>query len=128
MREQTPGNDGRVRRHIVRIERARLVALGINPGGIEEEQWKTQCATTSSDSTTSCVSATASHETPGYCVVDSPGSMRKQKFIVGNGHKIPNKGQVHLNLEADGSSGASAIGAIFQVAAITRPLMSVCKL
>ena len=237
MREQTPGNDGRVRRHVVRIERARLKAMGINPGGIEEELWKTQtqmrCATTSFESATSCVSVapirslrgcpprtdetgaveTPVHpwsakaakwlgeekgclfnglgcmdqiaqqlddhfqeqkkvaplfpittddqdeydhallgdtwqdrdievtldsgcvdhvldasETPGYCVVESPGSMRKQKFIVGSGHKIPNKGQVHLNLEADGGSGASAIGAIFQVAAITRPLMSVSKI
>ena len=241
MREQTPGNDGRVRRHIVRIERARLTSMGIDPGGIEEERWKeqtkTQCATTSSASATSCVSEAFrslrgcpprtdetgavetpltrpgmhpwsakaakwlgeekarlfnglgcmdqitqqlddhfkeqkklaplfpittddqdeydhallgdtwqdldievtldsgcvdhvldASETPGYCVVESPGSMRKQKFIVGNGHKIPNKGQVHLNLEADGGSGASAIGAIFQVAAITRPLMSVSKI
>ena len=68
-------------------------------------------------------------ETPGYCIVASPGSKRGQKFVVGNGHKIPNKGQVHLNLEADkGESATSAIGAIFQVAAITRPLMSVGKI
>ena len=68
-------------------------------------------------------------ETPGYCIVESPGSKRQQKFIVGNGQKIPNQGQVHLNLEADtGKSQASAIGAIFQVAAITRPLMSVSKI
>ena len=63
-------------------------------------------------------------EAPGYCVLESAGSKRKQHFIVGNGHKIPNKGEVHLNLDA----GQGPLQAIFQVAGITRPLMSVSKI
>ena len=63
-------------------------------------------------------------EAPGYCVLESAGSKRKQNFVVGNGHNIPNKGEVHLNLDA----GKGPLQAIFQVAGITRPLMSVSKI
>jgi hypothetical protein len=59
----------------------------------------------------------------GYAayLVQSPGSKRGQNFIVGNGEKVPNDGQLVLNLEQDGLSMQST----FQVAGITRPLMSV---
>ena len=42
-------------------------------------------------------------DAPGYCLLQSAGSKRKQNFVVGNGHKILNKGEVHFNLEATNS-------------------------
>ena len=43
--------------------------------------------------------------------------------MMGDGGKTPNQGQVALNLSNGGP--ASAIQSIFQVASVTRPLMSV---
>ena len=39
-------------------------------------------------------------EAPGYDIKESEGSRRKQAYIVGNGHRIPNEGEMCLNLEA----------------------------
>ena len=39
-------------------------------------------------------------EAPGYCILESAGSKRKQNFVVGNGQRCPNKGEMHFNLEA----------------------------
>ena len=61
-------------------------------------------------------------------MLQSAGSKRKQNFVVGNGHKIPNKGEVHLNLEAEVLGSKNQLQTIFQVADITRPLMSVSKI
>ena len=60
---------------------------------------------------------------PGYCnfITQSPGSKRKQHFVVGNGQRVPNEGQVRLNMQFNGTPLAST----FQVAEVTRPLMSV---
>ena len=41
--------------------------------------------------------------------------------MVGNGQRVPNEGELHLNMEADGVP----LQSVFQVAEITRPLMSV---
>ena len=59
----------------------------------------------------------------GYAgfVTESPGSRRGQNFIVGNGDRVSNDGQCVLNLEQDGLP----IQSTFQIAGITRPLMSV---
>ena len=65
-------------------------------------------------------------DTPGYNVQPSPGSRRGQQFMMGDGGKTPNQGQVALNLSNGGP--ASAIQSIFQVASVTRPLMSVGKI
>ena len=67
-------------------------------------------------------------DVPGYCIVASPGSRRRQNFIVGNGSKVPNQGQVHLNLDATVADHKNALQSIFQVAEITRPLMSVSRI
>ena len=61
-------------------------------------------------------------------ITESPGSKRNQNFIVGNGSKVPNEGQVLLNLETTVSGKPSLIKSIFQVADITRPLMSVSRM
>ena len=71
-------------------------------------------------------------DAPGYAnfLVESPGSRRDQQYIVGNGAEVPNEGQVTLNLEASGNGkggGGNLIKSIFQVAEITRPLMSVSR-
>ena len=54
-------------------------------------------------------------------VVESAGSKRGQHFVVGNGEKVPNEGQLCLNMEFDGKP----IQSVFQAAEVTRPLMSV---
>ena len=62
-------------------------------------------------------------DAPGYhaYLVQSAGSKRKQNFVVGNGQKVPNEGEVHLNLSCNGTP----LRSVFQVAEVTRPLMSV---
>ena len=71
-------------------------------------------------------------DAPRYAnfLCESPGSKRDQQYIVGNGAEVPNEGQVTLNLEASGGGkggGGNLIKSIFQVAEITRPLMSVSR-
>jgi hypothetical protein len=61
---------------------------------------------------------------PGYRVEESPGSRRGQEFLMGDGGTIPNMGQSKLNLSDDHRE----ISSLFQVAAVTRPLMSVGKI
>ena len=66
---------------------------------------------------------------PGYaCVLESsPGSRRGQNFVVGNGNKVRNEGQVRLQMAiTDGSN--QSLSSVFQVAEITRPLMSVSRI
>ena len=67
-------------------------------------------------------------EVPGYIVSESPGSRRRQNFIVGNGSKVPNEGQVDLNLQANVDGQPTLLQSCFQVAEITRPLMSVSRI
>ena len=63
---------------------------------------------------------------PGYRVGESPGSRRGQEFLMGDGGTIPNLGQSQLNL-SDDSIGRD-IQSVFQIAAVTRPLMSVGRI
>ena len=67
---------------------------------------------------------------PGYAafITDSPGSRRQQNFIVGNGCEVPNEGQLKLNLESSVGEKFNKIQSVFQVAEITRPLMSVSRI
>ena len=69
-------------------------------------------------------------DVPGYdaFLTESPGSRRQQNFIVGNGSKVPSEGQLKLNLEAMVGEQSNKIQSIFQVAEITRPLMSVSRI
>ena len=62
-------------------------------------------------------------DVPGYRVGESPGSRRGQEFLMGDGGLIPNLGQSQLNL-SDTTVGRD-IQSVFQIAAVTRPLMSV---
>ena len=68
-------------------------------------------------------------DAPGYLVSESPGSRRGQNFVVGNGQRVPNEGQVRLRMEAStGEGSVNPVQSIFQVAEVSRPLMSVSKI
>jgi hypothetical protein len=64
---------------------------------------------------------------PGYLTEASPGSSRGQCFIVGDGNRIANLGQRSLNMQPMGDP-SSQLRSIFQIAKVTRPLMSVGKI
>jgi hypothetical protein len=64
---------------------------------------------------------------PGYVTEVSPGSSRGQCFIVGDGNRIANLGQRGLNLQPMSDSN-SQLKSVFQIAKVTRPLMSVGKI
>ena len=59
----------------------------------------------------------------GYLLEPSPGSKRNQQLMMGDGGKIANQGQKQLRLASPVQN--SDIKSIFQIAAVTRPLMSV---
>ena len=70
-------------------------------------------------------------DAPGYeaFVAESPGSKRGQRYVVGNGGRVPNEGQLVLNLEHEVKAGdPSMLRSTFQVAEVTRPLMSVSRI
>ena len=68
-------------------------------------------------------------DVPGYVLEPSAGSKAGQHFIVGNGQKVPNNGQVNLSLQTDGAEDKrNNISTVFQVAKVSRPLMSVGRL
>ena len=76
-----------------------------------------------------CEHVMDSEDAPWYSVLDSPGSRRGQGFVVGNGARVPNEGQVQLNLEMGSEDGTVRdLASISQVAEINRPLMSVSKI
>jgi hypothetical protein len=64
---------------------------------------------------------------PGYATEPSPGSSRGQCFIVGNGGRLDNMGQRRLNMQPL-ENDAQQISSVFQIAKVTRPLMSVGKI
>lgn len=66
-------------------------------------------------------------DAPGYEVGPSDGSKRGQNFVIGDGRKISNDGQVCLNLQTM-DADPSSIASTFQVAKVSRPLMSVGKI
>ena len=71
----------------------------------------------------------AQADAPGYTLQESEGSRGGRGFIVGNGERIPNEGQVHLNLEIpNGNGGSQPMRSTFQSARVTRPLMSVSQI
>ena len=63
-------------------------------------------------------------DTPGYVLEASPGSRVGQNFVMGDGGKTPNLGQKQLNLQ----DGDGNFKSTFQIAAVTRPLMSVGRI
>ena len=65
-------------------------------------------------------------DVPGYAVEPSMGSRAKQGFIVGNGARVTNDGQAILSLQSDGA--LNTVSSTFQIAKVSRPLMSVGRL
>ena len=62
---------------------------------------------------------------PGYVLEGSPGGKRGQACLLGDCGTIPNLGQKSLNLcDSEGND----VSRIFQIAAVTRPLMSVGRI
>ena len=72
----------------------------------------------------SVVHVCAPDDCPGYRCEESPGNRRGQEFLVGDGGTIPNLGQSQLNL----CDEYRQIQSVFQLAAVTRPLMSVGRI
>ena len=68
-------------------------------------------------------------DAPGYACVLHPwaGSQRGQKFVVGNGERVANRGQIKLRMKSKDERGF-LMNSVFQVAEITRTLMSVSRL
>ena len=66
----------------------------------------------------------APDDIPGYLVQASAGSKRGQEFLMGNGGTIPSLGESSLNLSDHGRD----LQSVFQIAAVTRPLMSVGRI
>ena len=64
---------------------------------------------------------------PGYLIEASPGSRAGQGFIVGNGARVTNDGQSVLSLQGAGDKDPT-MSTTFQVAEVSRPLMSVGRL
>ena len=63
---------------------------------------------------------------PGYVLEESPGSHRGLEFLMGDGGVIFNLGQKRLNLSD--TSIDSDVQSVFQIAAVTRPLVSAGKI
>ena len=61
---------------------------------------------------------------PGYSLEGPPGSRSGQRILMGDGGTIANLGQKSLNLTDDEHD----LRSVFQIAAVTRPLMSVGKI
>ena len=76
-----------------------------------------------------CNHALNAEDAPGYLVSECPGSRRGQNLNVGNGERLPNEGQVRLRMEAASGEGhVTPVQSTFQVAEVSRPLMSVPKI
>ena len=67
-------------------------------------------------------------EAPAFAVEESPGSRARQHFLGAGGHRMPNQGQMKLDLRAENGKRGRDLKVIFQVAKVTRPLMSVSKI
>ena len=90
-----------------------------------EEQWQDVEFEVALDSG-SIVNVCHSDDAPGYDLAESPGSRKGQHFIVGDGGTLANQGEKKLNLEAPKGDGAvNMVTSKFQIANVTRPLMSV---
>ena len=70
-------------------------------------------------------------DAPGYTVEESEGSRRGQKFQGASGRLIPNEGKIALNLlvsKDDDVKEFIELESTFQIAKVTRPLLSVSKI
>jgi hypothetical protein len=92
---------------------------------VNEEAWRDIEFEVALDSG-SVVHVCSLEDVGGYKLEESAGSRRGQEFLMGDGGTIPNLGQCPLNLTDDGTK--RDLQSTFQIAAVTRPLMSVGKI
>ena len=91
----------------------------------EEPEWlELECCL----DTGSSVHAVNRLEIPGYEITESPGSLAGQQFQAAGGSLIDNEGQAVLSLVPPDEDTTRPVGIKMQVAAVTRPLISVPKL
>ena len=75
-----------------------------------------------------CVHVLDAEDAPGYMVSESIGSRHGHNFLSATGERIPNEGQMDLRMEAPVGGGSTVpVVTNFQVASISKPLMSVGK-
>ena len=70
-------------------------------------------------------------ELPGYgdLVRESNGSRHGASFIMGNGNRVPNQGEVRVNMEAPAGDGMhNPVQSVLQAAEVSRPVLSVSKI
>ena len=65
---------------------------------------------------------------PMYEVEESPGSRADQHFVTAGGGRLRNRGQLKLGLRADNGRKGRELRMTFQVAKVTKPLLSVSKI
>ena len=91
---------------------------------VNEQEWEDVEFEVALDSG-SIVNVCHPDDCPGYAITESVGSKSGQNFVVGDGGRLKNMGEWNLNLEAPKNNGVNSVSSIFQVAKVTRPLMSV---
>jgi hypothetical protein len=62
---------------------------------------------------------------PGHNVAPSSGSRRGQGYIAANGTRISNEGECNIVMEPEGTN--NSVGTVFQIADVSRPLLSASK-
>ena len=67
-------------------------------------------------------------DAPKYRVEESAGSRAGQHLVGAGGHNMANRGQMRLNMRANNGRKGRDVRTTFQVARVTRPLMSVSKI
>ena len=65
---------------------------------------------------------------PGYLIHICLGSKNGQQYTVGSGSNIDNEGEVNLNFESQVKDDTFKLQSTFQVAKVSRPLMSVGRI
>jgi hypothetical protein len=90
---------------------------------VNEDEWEDIMMTLTADSGAGN-HVMAREDAPGYQVQPSEGSKRGKGFVGVDGVRIPNEGEVEMNLAGPQGKFKST----FQVAKVTRPLMSIARI
>ena len=90
---------------------------------VNEDEWEDILMTLTADSGAGN-HVLSREDAPGYAVASSEGSRKGKGFVGVDGVRIPNEGQVELNLAGPQGRFKST----FQVAKVTRPLMSIARI
>jgi len=90
---------------------------------VNEDEWEDILMTLTADSGAGN-HVLSREDAPGYKVGPSEGSRRGKGFVGVDGVRIPNEGEVELNLAGPQGKFKST----FQVAKVTRPLMSIARI